>query len=264
MGNTFIAVEGQHDVEFKAGLLEAEGFQKVVLVEQFDERFCQRLINTSFPHEGDLHKRVPNPMFLKRGDDWIAVQAAGGGTVELIALARKALNALRPFPGVLSSLAIIRDTNGSTPDQMFAELISAASSLQQIENYTINLPARQGEIVAGNPRFGTYLLPDNINPGTLEDLLIACGEVVYPELLNGARHFVDSLDLTKLDAKDRSLINKPSGKKKAVLACAANILKPGMSIATSIDQNRWLNDETRELPRVKALAEFLKNLCGIT
>jgi hypothetical protein len=75
---------------------------------------------------------------------------------------------------------------------------------------------------------------------------------------------VNGVDLDVLDAKDKSLISKPAGTRKAVVACAANILKPGMSIATSIDQNRWLNEATRALPRVRALADFLKTLCGIT
>ena len=52
MSNTFIAVEGQHDVEFVCGLLEPEGFRKEVMVERLDEKFGRAIINTKFPYEG--------------------------------------------------------------------------------------------------------------------------------------------------------------------------------------------------------------------
>lgn len=90
-----------------------------------------------------------------------------------------------------------------------------------------------------------------------------CGRSAYPGLISGAQSYVDGVDLSQLDKKDSELFNKPAGRKKAVVACAANILKPGMSIATSIDQNRWLNEQTRALPRIAAFAKFLKALCGI-
>src|SRR5271157_3320796 len=124
MSNTFIAVEGQHDVEFVCGLLEPEGFQKEVMVERLDETFGLRIINTKFPHEGDLHKRVPNPMFLRRNEDWIAVQAAGGETPELVARVSRVMNVLRPFPGTLSTIGIVRDADDSlATDQLTAMLV---------------------------------------------------------------------------------------------------------------------------------------------
>ena len=264
MSNTFIAVEGQHDVEFVCGLLEPEGFQKEVLVERLDETFGRRIISTKFPHEGDLHKRVPNPMFLRRNDDWIAVQAAGGETPELVRRVRNVMDTLRPFPGTLSTIGIIRDADDSVAADQLSAMLEETPKIAEIEGYSLNLPANPGEIAEGSPRFGIFIFPDNAGQGTIEDLLIECGRAVYPNLIQGAKTFVDGVDLNLLDAKDKSLINKPAGMKKAVVACAANILKPGMSIAASIDQNRWLSEMTLALPRVRALADFLRRLCGIT
>jgi len=264
MGNTFIAVEGQHDVEFVCGLLEPQGFRKEVMVERLDETFGRRIINTKFPYEGDLHKRVPNPMFLRRADDWVAVQAAGGETPVLVRRVRSVMETLRPFPGILAAIGIVRDADDSPATDQLVAMLDEIGQITEIEGYAVKIPMNPGEIAEGSPRLGVFVFPDNAAKGTIEDLLIECGEAVYPNLIEGATTYVNGVDLDVLDAKDKSLINKPAGTKKAVVACAASILKPGMSIATSIDQNRWLNETTRARPRVRALADFLKMLCGIT
>ena len=263
MSNTFIVVEGQPDVEFVAALLEAEGYKKVVMVAELGDHFCDRLIVRSFPYKGDLHRRVPNPMFLWSGANWIAIQAAGGATPELVKTARNGLMALQPFPGILSAIGIVRDADDGPAEKSFGNLRMELASNIRVDGYEITIPSNPGAISQGNPRLGIFILPDNAAEGTLEDLLLECGESAYPNLISGSQTFVSGVDIDHLKGKDAILIKKPTGKKKAVFACAANILKPGMSIATSIDQNNWLNDDTRELPRVKSLNEFLTRLCGI-
>lgn len=263
MSNSFIAVEGPHDVEFVAGLLEAEGFEKKVTLSQFDATFCPRLINTRFPHDDDLHKRVPNPMFLCRDGVWIAVQAAGGEAPKLAQLVEKVLRNLRPFPGSLAAIGVVRDADDKSSKSQLDDLLKELGPVKSITGYDLAFPENPGQITSGSPKFGVYVLPDNVNLGTLDDLLLSCGELVYPNLISGAQTFVNSVDRTQLTKDDQRLILKPSGPKKAVVGCAANILKPGMSIAPSIDQNRWLNEDTRKLPQVQSLAQFLKDLCGI-
>ena len=174
------------------------------------------------------------------------------------------METLRPFPGILTAIGIVRDADDSPANDQLVAMRNEMGQITEIESYSVNLPANPGEIAEGSPRFGIFIFPDNATQGTIEDLLIECGDAVYPNLIQGATTYVNGVNLDVLDAKDKSLINKPSGTRKAVVACAANILKPGMSIATSIDQNRWLSETTRALPRVRALADFLKMLCGIT
>ena len=263
MANTFIAVEGQHDQEFICGLLKSLGFSKVVKVAELNDIFGKRLIDTKFPHGGDLHQRVPNPMFLRRDDDWIAVRAAGGETDKLLPVVRTMLNVLRSYPGSLNSIGIFRDADELPAKDSFDNFCKEFESIKEVEGYEINFPATPGQIGDGNPRVGFFVVPDNVMPGALEELLHECGNVVYPNLIEGAQKFVDSVDLEMLNAKDKRLLLKPHGRKKAVVACAADILKPGMSIATSIHQNRWLCEESQNLPRITAVTAFLKELCGI-
>lgn len=68
MSNTFIAVEGPHDVEFVAGISESLGFSKISQLDQLDPKFARRLVKTTYPHKGDLYQRMPNPMFLQNGE----------------------------------------------------------------------------------------------------------------------------------------------------------------------------------------------------
>jgi len=262
MGNTFIAVEGQHDVEVVSALLENLGFTKKTKTKDLTPFFCDRLIDTAFPHGGDLHARVPNPMFLTNGDFWVAVQACGGDS-EIVGVVRQALYQLQIRPDAITAVGIVRDADDKVPQEQVEHLVGGLAELRQIPNYKIDFPTKPRQIAEGSPQLGIYVLPDEDGTGTVEDILLECAAVAYPKLLAGAAHFVDHVDLAGLTKKDLELFGKPSGPKKAKVACVASILKPGMSTATSIDQNRWLDEEPRNLPRVRALSEFLKQLCGV-
>ena len=262
MSNVFIAVEGPQDVEFLAGLFELRGFRKEVMYARLTGEFCGRIINTKFPYEGDLHKRMPNPMFLTDGTRWIAVQSAGGDT-RLERLVRDVLMNLQDFPDELVALGIIRDADKHTPAQHLDAVAEQVESLRTVPGFRIEIPPALGMVVGETPRFGYYVLPDNQGRGTLDTILLECGEAVYSDLISGAKTYVNGVDLEKLTPADVRLFKKRSGKTKAIVACVASILKPGMSIATSIDQSRWLNETSLELPRVAALAAFLKDLCRL-
>jgi hypothetical protein len=262
MSNVYVVVEGPQDVEFLARILEADKFEKKVKMADLRDEFCKRLITTLFPHQDDLHKRVPNPMFLSNGSKWVAIQSAGGHT-GIVKLVRAALFNLQDLPGCLAAIGIVRDADDSAPPQQLARISAELQTIGDIPNVTLEVPGIAGAIADGTPRLGVYVLPDNDDRGTLDTLLLECGQAVYPGLISGAQLYVNGVYIGKLDGQDSRMIEKPFGKPKAIVACAANILKPGMSIATSIDQNRWLSEESRKLPRVAAIAKFLKNLCGL-
>jgi hypothetical protein len=125
------------------------------------------------------------------------------------------------------------------------------------------MPADAGVVAYGEPNCGIYVMPDNHDQGTLEDVLMPCAAAAYPGLLAGAQRYVDGVDLGTLDERDKRDVKKPAGTKKAILGCVANVLKPGKSIGASIDDNRWLEGETLELPMVRAIDDFLKRLCEL-
>ncbi|MEX1040996.1 MAG: DUF3226 domain-containing protein [Pirellulaceae bacterium] len=270
MANTFIAVEGPQDVELIAAVLKPRGFKKKVHEDDLPERFGKRLIRKDYPIDGDLHARVPNPMFMTDGSNWVAIQSAGGATLELITLVSRVLNALKSFPGALDAIGIVRDTDELSAPEQFAHLRTELSSRlnrepEEFANYELQLPMSVNEnIIDGKPNFGIYMLPDNEHEGTLENLVLECGECIYPQLVNRSRDFVDDVrELAELNSKDKSQVKKPFGKEKAIIAAAVSILKPGMSLAVSLDQNRWFSEESLNLPSMKKLIQFLRNLCQL-
>lgn len=104
-------------------------------------------------------------------------------------------------------------------------------------------------------------MPDNQSQGTLEDLLLDAGGSAYPQLLQAAGEYAASASKsTELQKDDLDEFNKPAGLKKATAAAMASILKPGKAIQVSIQDNRWLEPTSLNLPRIKALREFLDAL----
>jgi hypothetical protein len=123
------------------------------------------------------------------------------------------------------------------------------------------LPDDPGQISLGPPRLGAYVLPDNLNPGTLEDLLLECAQQAYPNLLQSATAHADAVpsDAT-LTNEDRQEFNKPSGRNKAIVGAIASVLRPSRAVQVSIQDNRWLRGDTLKLVRIKAVQDFLAGL----
>ena len=263
MALTFIAVEGQHEVEFLSGLCKSFGYKKVTKVAELDEDHQRHLLQTKYPYEGDLLKRMPNPMFLSNGSDWIALQAAGDAS-QLCPLVRRTLVSLKSNPSLLTAIGVVRDADSMPGNAQFNTLRNELSQSIQVDGFSINLPETPGAVNQDSPRVGIFILPDNSKQGTLEELLFDCGRSVYPHLIERAGSYVNTLDLAQLNSSDVRLINKPHGKDKAVIASAASILKPGMAIGNSIDQNRWINEVSIALPRIAKLTIFLQQLCGLS
>jgi hypothetical protein len=94
---------------------------------------------------------------------------------------------------------------------------------------------------------------------------LKCGEKVYPELIAGARAWIEPLDPEDntifVTAKERQDLAKPAGKLKAVVAAVASVLRPGRAVQVSIQDNRWLSDkEALSTPEVVAFQAFVSSL----
>ncbi len=75
----YLVVEGPHDTEFLARLLGAWGMHRVQNSRDL-EAFWHPLVPRTFPHQGDLLKRVPVPVFLSNATHSIAIHSASGHT----------------------------------------------------------------------------------------------------------------------------------------------------------------------------------------
>ena len=247
MRRTYFVVEGPHDVEAVGRMLRRRGFTRVQKLDQLDEQW-RNIIPRRFPAEDlDILKRVPVPVFFQKGNHTVAVHSAVG--VEKIV---KTYRVTR-LNVEIDSVGFVVDADSDAESRRE----SLQNSLSQLSLDEPERPMPQAEV---------YVLPNNSVSGTLEDLLMRCGDIVYPTLMDRAKSFVEGIDPkdNKIFAQGESKeLLSPSGKSKAILGCVANVLRPGKSIQVSIQDNRWLKDEpVFQDPWVMEFQSFIHRVIG--
>ena len=254
----YLVVEGPHDIEFVARLLRPFGFHRVGRMQDLNA-YWKILVPTSFPHNDDLLKRVPVPTFFHSATHEVALHSAVG----ISNIAKQVQDTLVLKQNSLpDAVGIILDAdNAQTPAQRFAALVTDLGNRGALN--PAGAPANAGAVTAGNPRWGFYVLPDNAAQGTLEDVLLECAGLAYPDLLHHANAFVGGFDPAQCQGTDLNDFNLPAGPNKARVDCVSSILKPGKAIQVSIQDNRWLEGPTLALPRVTAVTAFLRQLLAI-
>ncbi|MDO3411642.1 hypothetical protein QWJ34_17905 [Saccharibacillus sp. CPCC 101409] len=248
---SYLVVEGPHDVEVAGKVLKLHGFSRIKQIDDLYEYWID-LIPKNFPPEGDLLKRVPVPVFFQKEGYSVAIHSAGGFSKISKMLRGTLLNLLTKNGEGLSSVGVIGDADSKPAEANFSILIEEIGD----DSVSFSSCFSPGTVIDGTPRLGIHLFPDNSNKGTLEDLLIESASVRYPELFSGAKEFVSSV--APQHRKAWGLTDEP----KVIVGCIANVLKPGKANQVSIQDNDWVSKYTRELPPIKELERFLKELIG--
>lgn len=252
-----IVAEGPHDVEFVAKLLSAFGFKRVNAIKDLDS-FWSDLVPRTFPYKGDLLRRVPIPLFLKNDTGSVAVHCAIGDT----RIARTVEEDLELLDvSALTGVGVILDAdNDTSATERFSSMKHALGSVR------LSLPDAAGQVLPGSPRCGIYVMPDNTSNGTLEDILLECAAVSYPSLRSAAEEYVGSVnrDDPILARELKREFFKPAGEKKAIAGCISSVLRPGKAIQVSIQDNRWIDENTMNLPNVNAVRKFLSELLELS
>lgn len=255
MIRSLFVVEGPHEVEAIGVLLKRHKLARVTLLEALDP-FWAPLVPRTFPHAGDLHKRVPVPTFFASDARSVAVQSAEG----IDNIERAVHAALTVLDAEPAGVGIVLDADHDEPVE--ARWRAMASKLPDLK-----IEGGPGVVTSGSPRAGVFVLPDNAGPGTLEDVLLACAAEVYPTLLEAAKRLVEPLDASEptvfKNSDERKHFAKPSGKPKAIVGCVASVLRPGKAIQVSIQDNLWLREpRALALPHVIALDRFVLQILG--
>jgi hypothetical protein len=248
-----LIVEGQQDIAFVARLLRAFKIKAVEKKSLLDP-YWEILIPKNFPVNDDLQKRVPVPIFFENENHSISIHPAEGIT----RLAQTLGETLAVIDREqLASCGFLLDADyKQTPQERFENLIDELRR----SDVTIPMPLHLGEITETNPKSGIFVLPDNQNHGTLEDILLQTAQINYTHLSLAAQTYIQSLDESQLTRDDLVELRKPAGRKKAQVSSMASILKPGRAIQNSIHDNRWLEGEAVNLPIVKSISLFLADL----
>lgn len=251
----YMVVEGPHDIEFVARLLKPYGFGRIQYLTNLDSFWKEgNFIPNRFPYRDDLLKRVPVPTFFETLTHSIAIHSASGYT-RIAETIQETIASLPP--NGLESIGIILDADSQ--ETVFARFDNLKTELRD-KNPDLALPVDLGQVTQLAPKLGIYILPDNQESGTLESILLDAGMVNYPQLHSLADQYVQTVQQNELTKDDLEEIKKPAGRKKAQIGSMASILRPGKAIQVSIQDNRWLEGEALNLPKIKAVSTFLAEL----
>lgn len=256
-----LLVEGPHDLEFCARLLKPHDYHRIQQLDvlKANHPFWLRLVPEKWPHKGDMLARHPVPVFFanSNGQSVAIINASG-----LDKLATRLGVDLSNLNGLPDAIGIVLDADSSeAPQDRHTGLLKAIAERPEKEARQTSFPDKPGVVSAGPPRCGIFVMPDNQSQGTLEDLLLDAAGSAYPQLLQAAQTYTASASQnSSLQQSDLEEFNKPAGPKKATVAAMASILKPGKAIQVSIQDNRWLEPASLNLPRINALQVFLHDL----
>jgi len=206
------------------------------------------------------------PIFYQNATHTVGVQSADG-----VSKMVRRLEETLATPGILEpdAIGLILDSDSDeTPTKRTADL--AAALARDAPHLLGAFPNTPGTVEQPNAtaksRRGVFVFPDNASQGTLEDLLLECGRTSYPELLALAKAHVDAARARLVPPtatwtdEDHEEFKAPAGTKKATIASATAILKPGKTSQVSVSDNRWVDPAALALPKVRTVAEWLWHL----
>ena len=257
---TYIVVEGPHDTALVGKLLRQAPFLlEPVPVLKNVEPFWNDLVPRTYPPKNprtneEEFKRVRVPEFFQNHFHSVSVQWAEGFDQVPVVLT----DSLDWLPRMPDGLGLLVDADQSSASQVFSEVVARVNDCHS----GLSWGATPGTVVAGPPRAGVFVLPDNVNTGTLEDLLLDCATVAYPVLKPLAVQYVQSVSAepAAIPTGEEKEFAKAAGANKAVISAMGSVLKPGKAVQNTIRDNRWLEGGALNLPRVAAFRAFLGDL----
>lgn len=249
MKYAIIGVEGPHDQAFTGKVLKLLGFkdfrEELKGLESQLDPFWRKFIPV-YPKKGNLYTRLNMPSILF--NDTISVAIYAGEGSNLVTNLDDILFANSEYQTNLAAFGIVADCDKSTPDRIVEPYAN------KFRSYFPNFPDRPGVVNTNSPRTGVYVLPDNASPGVLDTLLCECGHIAYSVYMEKASSY-----LNEFSESDRKFLKwKNFDREKALVATVVSVLKPGKTNTTSIADNNWVSEETKQ--QVPALENFIKFL----
>ncbi len=267
-----ITVEGPQDAALFAMLAKHRRFAQLeteadlpplwrVILEATDIGKARSMLNRVLPFP-DFH-------IASDGSASLAVQVARGDGAALVESMVTALD-VRENPSDIHAVGLVTDADRdhtASARERFDALIDLLDQYNRkqtddgVPGYPLSLPAAPGGVANGVPKVGVLVLPDNLNQGTLEDIVIPCCEPEHSEIVRNARAMVAAVDAHYPERhKAMKKLRKPSGRQKAVAGIVSNILAPGAALSAGLLNDHWLTPAAIAHPAVKPADDFLSAL----
>ena len=250
-----IGVEGNHDQAFISKILcKLLGFSKFEGNVSELDGIWRKFIPVYPPKTGKLYLRLDMPTILYKDKISLAIYAGEGSN--LITNLSDKLSDIDSSS--LFAFAIVADADKNQPEQVAKEYY------QGFKEYFPDFPttvSQNGNVIAGSPRLGIYILPENSQQGVLDTLICDCGDLIYPEYMQRAREYINKF--SEEEKNKKPLKWKPFDQEKAIIATVVSVLKPGKTNQTSISDNNWIGAETSEIPVIQNLTTFFRGLLNL-
>lgn len=241
-----LGAEGPHDQAFIGKLLKQHKLEKFKGQRNSLDPFWEKFIPT-YPKKGKLYDRLDMPSIFFSPTHSVAIYHGEGSN--LCKNLKLRIKEHDPYVKDIYAFGLVLDADNMTPQQKATEY---ANELRELYPSLVGEP---GKIVAGEPRTGIYVLPDNKKQGTLDSILVDCATVSYSDHKVGAIQFLDGLDNSHKSHWG------PFDHEKAMVATIVSVLKPGTSNTPSIVDDDWICDKTvNAVAEVALLGNFLKDL----
>lgn len=259
----YVVTEGVHDVAFLGRLLVvAHAATRIDRLEDLDEPMRAWLQRFKWPNPRGTHHdiarlAVPAPVFYRLPSKAVVAFRNAGGITEIEKTLTVDLEAFRRDENTPNVIGVVLDSDNEPSDAAFLKL------KVMLEGLGLVVPASLAAVSDGTPKVGAFAFPEPGSAGTLEDLLLALGDDAYPELAAEARAYATrwrDKAVGEAQNTDWKELRKPAGVKKATIGAITAVLKPGKSVQTSLDDNRWVSASTIALAPLQPCLDFLSKL----
>jgi hypothetical protein len=146
--------------------------------------------------------------------------------------------------GVLSVVGFVRDAEEHTAGSAFDSICAT------LKKNHLPMPTTTASVVAGPPKVGVFIMPDNQGSGMLEDL---CLKTLNGQSIeNCINEYMDCIS-SNISAEERERFNEPKARVQAYLSSRAPIVN---SVGLAAGKGYW----DFENPCFDGIKNFLRNL----
>jgi hypothetical protein len=265
--HVYLVTEGVHDVAFLGRVLcLAHEANRMRRLEELDDSLREWLASAfrwprfTGKHHDISRLSVPAPVIFRVGrrPQFVILRSAEGLTeIERTLIRDSEAFGRLSVPIVPAAIGVVLDSDDEPAEQRFAKLKTS------LDAANLPPPSSLGAVSSASPRVGVFALPEPGAAGTLEDVLLALGAAAYPELAAAARGYADQWRQNadaEPTAPDWTELRKPAGAKKATIGAMTAVLKPGKSMQVSLEDNRWVSEQTKALACLQPSLAFLSAL----
>ena len=259
MRNYLIMVEGPHDVAAVSRCIKLCGITREYTKQKEVPQLWQRLIPTRYPFDGEnLDRIAQQPTFMGNEDISVAIKAARSDVQLLPELERICHELKIDEKAQISGVLLICDADQKTPSEKRDMILRKVEMNEEfcVEKQEDHFRLELDEIDAGERisiPMDIYVFPDNCNPGTLEDLLLEAAQTQFPELLDPATDYIEGVD-----RKTYTELKNLSERKKAIVGCICNVLRPGKANQIAVSDTKWISEDTIMCQGIRGLYEMIQ------